>query len=94
MSRKLYAVVGCLALFSVATFANRGNVDVVVPVPPEIWGTARNTAAPPFCSRCCLYQNQNYSEGAILKVEGELLQCVRDPNVLGTNPLIWLRLKQ
>ncbi|WP_448117842.1 DUF1496 domain-containing protein, partial [Streptococcus agalactiae] len=42
----------------------------------------------------CVYQNQNYSEGAVLKVEGEVLQCVREPNTIGTNPLIWVRLKK
>lgn len=76
---------------------NRGDVDVVLPVSPEIWGTAKNGAnSPPAqpCNRCCVYQNQNYSEGAVLKVEGEVLQCVREPNTIGTNPLIWVRLKK
>ncbi|SUI34948.1 Protein of uncharacterised function (DUF1496) [Serratia grimesii] len=63
----------------------------------KFWGTAKSAAAQPAvqpCSRCCIYQNQNYSEGAVLKVEGETLQCVRDPNVIGTNPLVWVRLKK
>jgi len=84
-------------LFSSAVMANCGDVDVVVPVSPEIWGAAKSAAAQPVvqpCSRCCIYQDQNYSEGAVLKVEGEVLQCVRDPNVVGTNPLIWIRLKK
>ena len=84
-------------LFSSAVMANRGDVDVVVPVSPEIGGAAKSAAAHPVvqpCSRCCIYQDQNYSEGAVLKVEGEVLQCVRDPNVVGTNPLIWIRLKK
>ncbi|TQI80742.1 uncharacterized protein DUF1496 [Serratia fonticola] len=93
MNRSLPLMLGCLALFSTSTLANRSNVDVVVPVSPEIWGSARNSTPPP-CNRCCIYQNQNYSEGALLKVEGELLQCARDPNVTGTSPLIWIRLKQ
>ena len=88
---------GALLFCSTAAIANRGDVDVVVPVSPEIWGTAKNAAtqarAQP-CVRCCIYQDQNYSEGAVLKVEGEALQCVRDPNVVGTNPLIWVRLKK
>ncbi|OQV66694.1 hypothetical protein AK51_02845 [Serratia nematodiphila DZ0503SBS1] len=54
----------------------------------------RQSAAGAACSRCCVYQNQNYSEGAVLKVEGEVLQCVREPNTIGTNPLIWVRLKK
>ncbi|MCW6638538.1 YnjH family protein [Yersinia ruckeri] len=93
-------LLGCVVLaglFSSVVSANRltagGNIDVVVPLPPEVWnnagtrGTNNNN-----CSRCCIYQNQNYSEGAIVRVEGEILQCVRDPNVVGTNPLIWKRL--
>lgn len=80
-------------MFSSAVMANRGDVDVVVPVSPEIWGAAAQPSVQP-CSRCCIYQNQNYSEGAVLKVEGETLQCVRDPNVIGTNPLVWVRLKK
>lgn len=94
MNRRLTLVIGSLALLSTASLANRGNVDVLVPVSPEIWGTERTTTTPPPCSRCCIYQNQNYSEGAVLKVGNELLQCARDPNVTGTNPLIWIRLKQ
>ncbi|KYQ96180.1 hypothetical protein AWY96_22825 [Serratia plymuthica] len=84
-------------LFSTAAAANRGDVDVVLPVAPEIWGTAKDAAGQPAaqpCSRCCIYQDQHYSEGAVLKVEGEVLQCTRDPNVVGTNPLIWIRLKK
>ncbi|ANI29148.1 hypothetical protein PL78_04745 [Yersinia entomophaga] len=93
-------MIGCLALsvlFCSTTWANRpnlgNNVDVVVPLPPDMWnnagtrGTNNNN-----CPRCCVYQNQNYSEGAVLRVEGEILQCVRDPNVTGTHPLIWKRL--
>lgn len=87
-------LIGCLALFSTSVLANRGNVDVVVPVSPEIWGTARTTTTPPPCNRCCIYQNQNYSEGALLKVGDEMMQCARDPNVTGINPLIWIRLKR
>ena len=54
--------------------ANRGGTDIVVPVPPEVWGagtTAReqnNT-----CLRRCVYENWTYSEGAAVKVEGVTL---------------------
>ncbi|MFC3395663.1 DUF1496 domain-containing protein [Brenneria rubrifaciens] len=75
--------------------ANRGGTDIVVPVPADAWGAGsaareRNTN----CMRCCVYENRNYSEGAILKVEGALLQCVRDKQTVGTNDLIWQLIKQ
>jgi hypothetical protein len=97
MNHRLLMLATGTLLFSAAATAHRGDVDVVVPVSPEIWGTAKSAAAQPAvqpCSRCCIYQNQNYSEGAVLKVEGETLQCVRDHNVIGTNPLVWVRLKK
>ncbi|QCR37842.1 DUF1496 domain-containing protein [Nissabacter sp. SGAir0207] len=65
-----------------------GNVDAVVSL--DGWGGASNS---PPCTRCCVYQDERYSEGALLKVEGELLQCARDPQVVGTNDLIWQRVK-
>ncbi|CAI0728700.1 DUF1496 domain-containing protein [Serratia ficaria] len=80
-------------LVSGAAGAHRGDVDVVLPVSPEIWGAAKN-AETQACNRCCVYRNQNYSEGAVLKIDDEVLQCVRDHNVVGTNPLIWVRLKK
>ncbi|ELW8212610.1 DUF1496 domain-containing protein [Yersinia enterocolitica] len=93
---RTWVMVGCIGfvtLISGQVLANRNNVDVVVPLPPEVWNNSsnRNTNNNP-CTRCCIYQNQNYSEGAVLRVEGEVLQCVRDPNLVGTNPLIWKRL--
>lgn len=91
MNLRLRISIGCVMLFSAAAVANRGNVEVVVPVSPEIWG--KTAASAPPCGRCCIYQSQNYSEGAVVKVEGVLLQCARDPNVVGTNPLVWVRLK-
>ncbi|EHD21591.1 MULTISPECIES: DUF1496 domain-containing protein [Brenneria] len=83
-----------LALPSVAQ-ANRGGTEVVVPVPAEAWGAGaaareRNN----HCMRCCVYENRNYTEGAVLKVDGVILQCVRDKQTLGTNNLIWQPLKQ
>ena len=63
-----------------------GNADVVVDMPPEVW--TQNQSAP-SCQQCCIFENRNYSEGAVVKSEGVLLQCARDEKVLGTNPLIW-----
>ena len=81
-------------LFSAMAGAHRGDVDVLVPVAPEIWGAAKSTSAPAPCSRCCVYQDKNYSEGALLKVEGELLQCQSDKTRVGTQPLIWVRVNK
>ena len=67
-----------------------GNVDAMVSL--DGWSGAGSSRTPP-CSRCCIYQNENYSEGALLKVDGGTLQCTRDPQVVGTNDLIWLRVK-
>lgn len=65
------------------------NSDVVVDLPPEVWTQGQNRAQNPPCLRCCLYENRNYTEGAVVKAEGVLLQCVRDEKSLGTNNLIW-----
>lgn len=45
------------------------------------------------CIQCCVYQDQNYSEGAVIKVEGVVLQCQRDEKTISTNPLVWRRVK-
>lgn len=74
--------------------ANRGGTDIVVPVPPEVWGagtTVREQSN--TCQQCCVYENRYYSEGAVVKVEGVVLQCVRDKQTLGTNNLIWQLVK-
>ncbi|HDC4384719.1 TPA: DUF1496 domain-containing protein, partial [Enterobacter cloacae] len=55
--------------------------------------TQRGTGQPAPCLQCCLYANQSYSEGSVIKAEGILLQCARDKQVLSTNPLIWQRVK-
>jgi len=64
-----------------------GNTDVVVDLPPEAW--TQNQSSAPSCQQCCIFENRVYSEGAVVKSEGVLLQCARDEKVLGTNPLIW-----
>lgn len=65
------------------------NSDVVVDLPPEVWTQGQNRSQNPPCLRCCTYENRSYSEGAVVKAEGVLLQCVRDEKSLGTNNLIW-----
>ncbi|MEH0832703.1 YnjH family protein [Pectobacterium cacticida] len=74
--------------------ANRGGADIVVPVPSEVWGTATTVREQSNnCLRCCVYENRNYSEGAVIKAEGVVLQCMRDKQTLRTNNLIWQVLK-
>ncbi|NIG13306.1 YnjH family protein [Pantoea sp. Cy-640] len=88
-----------LLLCSHAALANRqpeparmGNTDVVVDMPPEVWTQGQNRQQN-NCLQCCIYENRSYSEGAVVKAEGVLLQCARDEKVLGTNPLIWRIIK-
>ena len=65
--------------------------DLQVNVPPEVFSSGGQRAQP--CNQCCIYQDQNYSEGAVIKAEGILLQCQRDDKTLSTNPLVWRRVK-
>ncbi|NIH15604.1 DUF1496 domain-containing protein [Serratia symbiotica] len=89
----LMLVVGTWLLSGLAV-ANRQDVDVVLPISPDICSkNAHKTAVQP-CNRCCIYQEQNYSEVAVLKIDGEMLQCARDHNVVSTHPLIWVHLKR
>lgn len=64
------------------------NGAVIVDMPPEVWNQGRGGNQQP-CPRCCVYENRNYTEGAVLKAEGVLLQCARDEKSLGTHNLIW-----
>ena len=76
----------------VITLANpHYHPDVEVNVPPEVFSSGGQSAQP--CTQCCVYQDQNYSEGAVIKAEGILLQCQRDDKTLSTNPLVWRRVK-
>lgn len=99
MNKLLMACVVSAALLATPVMANRSNVgngaDVVVPLPPQIWengGNNNNTA--PTCHNCCVYNNQVYSEGAVVTADSVVLQCARDPNVVGTNELKWEVLKK
>lgn len=69
------------------------HTDVRVDMPPEVWTQGRNNHQPD-CLRCCLFGNQQYSEGAVVKSEGVLLQCMRDGKSVGTNTLIWKIVRQ
>ncbi|STC90922.1 protein [Escherichia coli] len=71
MSRALIAVV---LAFPLITLANpHYHPDVEVNVPPEVFSSGGQSAQPVL--QCCVYQDQNYSEGAVIKAEGILLQC-------------------
>lgn len=89
-NRRMYRIViaGLLAAVSGMAQADR-QPNVEVNVPPEVFNSGGQRTQP--CQQCCIYQNQNYSEGAVIKTEGILLQCQRDPNIMGTNPLVWRR---
>ncbi|WP_262360493.1 YnjH family protein [Citrobacter freundii complex sp. CFNIH2] len=81
-----------LMTLSLSTLANQSiRPDVQVNVPPEVFSSGGQRAQP--CSQCCIYQDQNYSEGAVIKADGVLLQCQRDEKTLSTNPLVWRRVK-
>jgi hypothetical protein len=96
----LMALLAGSVLLSAPAMANRSNIgngaDVVVPLPPQIWensGSNNNNSAP-TCHNCCIYNNQSYSEGAVVTADSVVLQCSRDPNVIGTNELKWEVLKK
>ena len=83
---------GALVLVSSVTLANQlYRQDVQVNVQPEVFSSSGQRAQP--CSQCCIYQDQNYSEGAVIKADGVLLQCQRDDKTISTNPLVWRRVK-
>lgn len=70
-----------------------GHNDVVVDMPPEVWTQGQSNNQPP-CNSCCIFENRQYTEGAVVKSEGVLLQCARDEQSLGTNNRIWKIVKQ
>ncbi|MEH2921226.1 DUF1496 domain-containing protein [Samsonia erythrinae] len=75
--------------------AHRGETDVVVPLPQAVWGAGNPVREHNSnCLRCCVYENRHYSEGAVVKMDGVILQCVQDKQTLGTNNLIWQLVKQ
>lgn len=89
---RFIAMAAALMTLSLSTLANQNiRPDVQVNVPPEVFSSGGQRAQP--CSQCCIYQDQNYSEGAVIKADGVLLQCQRDEKTLSTNPLVWRRVK-
>lgn len=88
-----FVIAGVLALLSAGAQADqRIRPDVQVNVPPEVFSSGGQNTQP--CQQCCVYQDQNYSEGAVIKAEGVLLQCQRDEKTISTNPLVWRRIKE
>lgn len=89
---KQSVIIALLAVVALAAQAEeRYRPDVEVNVPPEVFSSGGQRAQP--CAQCCIYQDQNYSEGAVIKAEGVMLQCQRDEKTLSTNPLVWRRVK-
>lgn len=89
---KRYVLIGTLWIGCGVAQANLHlPPDLEVNVPSEVFSTTGRQAQP--CVQCCIYANQNYSEGAVIKENGVLLQCQRDEKTLSTNPLVWRRVK-
>ena len=87
-----YVLTALCAIFTAGAQADRIRPDVEVNVPPEVFSSSGQRAQP--CNQCCIYQDQNYSEGAVVKADGILLQCQRDERTISTNPLVWRRVKE
>ena len=87
-----YVMAALSLMLTAGAQADRIRPDVEVNVPPEVFSSSGQRAQP--CNQCCIYQDQNYSEGAVVKAEGVLLQCQRDERAISTNPLVWRRVKQ
>ncbi|WP_370975085.1 YnjH family protein [Enterobacter roggenkampii] len=87
-----YVMAALSLMLTAGAQADRIHPDVEVNVPPEVFSSSGQRAQP--CNQCCIYQDQNYSEGAVVKAEGVLLQCQRDERAISTNPLVWRRVKQ
>lgn len=94
MKRALWVMISLLVTASAGANEERRVLpDVQVNVPPEVFSSGGQQSSQP-CNQCCVYQNQNYTEGAVIKAEGVLLQCQRDERTISTNPLVWRRVKE
>lgn len=60
VSRALFAVTLAFPFFALANPQYRPDVEVNVP--PEVFSSGGQSVQP--CNQCCVYQDQNYSEGA------------------------------
>ncbi|MBF2791211.1 MULTISPECIES: DUF1496 domain-containing protein [Enterobacter] len=89
-----FVLTGLCLIFTAGAQADRIRPDVEVNVPPEVFSSSGQNQTVQPCNQCCIYQNQNYSEGAVVKADGILLQCQRDERAISTNPLVWRRVKQ
>ena len=89
-----YVLTALCLIFTAGAQADRIRPDEEVNVPPEVFTSSGQNQTVQPCNQCCIYQNQNYSEGAVVKAEGVLLQCQRDERAISTNPLVWRRVKQ
>ncbi|WP_437430552.1 DUF1496 domain-containing protein [Yokenella regensburgei] len=88
-----WVISGLLIIASFGVQAERRlSPDVEVNVPPQVFSSGGQQNAQP-CNQCCIYEGQTYSEGAVIKTEGILLQCQRDERTISTNPLVWRRVK-
>lgn len=88
---KVVAMIFALMMALPAAAAERLRPDVEVNVPAEVFSSGGQRAQD--CNQCCVYQDRNYSQGAVIKVEGLLLQCQRDDKTLSTHPLVWRRVQ-
>lgn len=100
MNKLIMAVLSSSLLLVAPAMANRPGVrngaDIVVPLPPQVWENSANANqnSAPTCHNCCIYNNKSYTEGAVVTADSIVLQCVRDPQVVGTNELKWERMKK
>ena len=85
MKRSLWGW-GCVLMFVSAGASAERHLS------PDVHTSGGQQSSQP-CNQCCVYQNQNYTEGAVIKAEGVLLQCQRDERTVSTNPLVWRRVK-
>ena len=94
MARVMWIAAAAMMSLSATALADRmPSPGIVVNVPPEVFSAGGQTQPTQPCMQCCVYGNQNYSEGAVIKTEGVLLQCQRDERAISTNPLVWRRVK-
>lgn len=63
-----YVMAAFSLMLTAGAQADRIRPDVEVNVPPEVFSSGGQRAQP--CNQCCIYQDQNYSEGAVVKRTG------------------------